>query len=174
MAKRLIQLSAAIDRVLTGVVVAFLAILVLVVLLQVFARYGLSSPPAWTEEAARYAMIWAGLLGATMSFKRRFDPALFTGGTGGSPVITRLSAIVRSLAVLLYFAPILLFCLVGADGRLERGFLYRHTHLMADMLPFPTIFVAMAVPLMIIAILVHLAAGWVGAVPLAAPPIEDE
>ena len=31
--------------------------------IQVVARYVFSEPPGWTEEGARYAMVWSGLLG---------------------------------------------------------------------------------------------------------------
>ena len=39
-------------------------------------RYVFSSPPVWTEDVARYAMVWTGLLGATLSFKTRSDAVL--------------------------------------------------------------------------------------------------
>ena len=32
---------------------------------QVIARYALNAPPIWTEELARRAMVWAGMLGAS-------------------------------------------------------------------------------------------------------------
>ena len=97
--------STALDRVAS--VLAGVAIVVLVgaVMLQVVARYMFSQPPAYTEELARYAMIWAGLIG---------------------------------------------------------GFLLRHSRTMADALPFSTVWVAVAVPLMIVLILIHLVARWCG------------
>jgi len=72
-------LSNGIDRLAGAAAMVFLVVLVAVVMIQVLARYVLNAPPPWTEELARYAMIWAGLMGATLSFKRRFDPALFSG-----------------------------------------------------------------------------------------------
>lgn len=154
--------STALDRVAS--VLAGVAIVVLVgaVMLQVVARYMFSQPPAYTEELARYAMIWAGLIGATMSFKRRFDPALFNGVTKG-PIWMRLGALLlQSLVVLVYLLPILWYVVFGPGMNPARGFLLRHSRTMADALPFSTVWVAVAVPLMIVLILIHLVARWCG------------
>ncbi|WP_236627445.1 TRAP transporter small permease, partial [Sulfitobacter sp. HI0027] len=64
----MIRFSDTLDKV--AMVLSGIAIVVLVgaVILQVVARYVFSQPPAYTEELARYAMIWAGLIGASMSF----------------------------------------------------------------------------------------------------------
>jgi len=56
----------------------FLCLMVLFVTIQIVARYVLSDAPAWTEEAARYAMTWSALLAATCAFHDRVDPVLVT------------------------------------------------------------------------------------------------
>lgn len=160
--RNIVRLSDGLDRVVRWATVGFLVVLVAVVLLQVIARYVFASPPAWTEEIARYAMIWAGLLGATMSFKRGFDPALFGEYHSASPAIRLAARIGRSLPVLVYLLPILLFCFIGANMTFERSFLVRHSRSMADAFDFPTLLVAISVPIMIFTILVHLAARWCG------------
>lgn len=158
----IIRLSDGLDRVMRLATIGFLALLVSVVILQVVARYVFASPPAWTEEIARYAMIWAGLLGATMSFKRGFDPALFGDFRSGNRFVLFAAKLGRTLPVLIYLLPILLFCFVGANMTVERSFLVRHSRSMADAFDFPTLLVAIAVPIMIVTILVHLAAQWCG------------
>ena len=47
------------------------AILSVVVLLQVFFRYVLNFPLAWSEELARFLLIWIVLLGAAIGIKRK-------------------------------------------------------------------------------------------------------
>lgn len=47
------------------------AILSVIVLLQVVFRYVLNSPLAWTEEMARFLLIWIVLLGAAVGVKRK-------------------------------------------------------------------------------------------------------
>ncbi|MGO4839701.1 TRAP transporter small permease, partial [Rhizobiaceae sp. 2RAB30] len=71
-----VALSARIDRVCLFLAKAALVGMVCVIMLQVISRYGLRQPPAWTEELARYLMVWGGLLGATAAFRRATDPAV--------------------------------------------------------------------------------------------------
>jgi len=158
----IVRLSDGLDRIMRLATIGFLIALVSVVILQVIARYVFASPPAWTEEIARYAMIWAGLLGATMSFKRGFDPALFGDFRSRNRFVLFAAKLGRSLPVLIYLLPILLFCFIGANMTVERSFLVRHSRSMADAFDFPTLLVAIAVPIMIVTILVHLAAQWCG------------
>ena len=156
-----LALSRGLDRVASVVTVVALAVLVGAVMLQVVARYAFQQPPSWTEELARYAMIWAGLIGATLSFKRRFDPALFHGAPS-SPWLSALAGAVQSLVVLVYLLPILWHSFFGPGANFARGFLLRHSRTTADAMDFSTLWVAIAVPLMIVVILVHLVARWAG------------
>jgi TRAP-type C4-dicarboxylate transport system permease small subunit len=56
---------------LTSALVAGLtALMVGIVLLGVFTRYFLNDPPAWTEEAARYTLIWLSWLGGGLALRR--------------------------------------------------------------------------------------------------------
>jgi TRAP-type C4-dicarboxylate transport system permease small subunit len=48
----------------------FVALLSLLVLIQVVFRYALDLPLFWTEESARYCLVWASLLGAGVGLKR--------------------------------------------------------------------------------------------------------
>ncbi|MDE0782571.1 MAG: TRAP transporter small permease [Planktomarina sp.] len=166
MAELILAASNAVDHWVQRITAMFLVILVGLVLLQVVARYIFNSPPIWTEELSRYAMIWAGLLGATISFKQKFDPSLIQAKTTGR-LLKLAKKIVSSLAVLIYLIPILWYCVYGPKTNLQRGFLYRHMNTSADVMSFPTIFVAIAVPFAVLVILLHLAARW-------AEPIEPK
>ncbi len=53
-----------IDRYIANFLAFILAFMVLNVLWQVFTRFVLSNPSSFTDELARYLMIWVGLLGA--------------------------------------------------------------------------------------------------------------
>ncbi len=156
----ILLLSDRLDRGIRWVTMTFLVLLVGLVVLQVVARYLFASPPAWTEEMARYAMIWSGLLGATMSFKRRFDPALFDGLAPSSRGLALIMRIARALPVLVWLVPILVFCFVGANLSVERSFLVRQTRMTMDAFDAPMILVGIAVPIMIVTILIHLMARW--------------
>ena len=43
----------------------------ILVLIQVFSRYVLNSPVAFTEELVRYSLIWTGFIGAAYAFSTR-------------------------------------------------------------------------------------------------------
>lgn len=160
MRRAVIGLSDLVDAVLTRIATIALALLVGVVLLQVVARYVFFQPPIWTEEISRYLMIWAGLLGATMAFKRFFDPAIFQPKVTETTRIVILS--VQSVAVLLFVLPALFYCFFGPGLRVARGFLTRHTRTYSETMEFATIWVAVAVPIALAVILLHLAARWAG------------
>lgn len=53
-----------IDRLLSKALVLIMGVMVINVLWQVFTRYILGDPSSFTDELARYLMIWVGVLGA--------------------------------------------------------------------------------------------------------------
>ena len=59
------ELRSKIDRMLEVVLSSLMGFMVLNVLWQVFSRYVLSQPSSFTDELARYLLIWIGLLGAS-------------------------------------------------------------------------------------------------------------
>ena len=65
--RNLLQL---LDRALFGAIALLLIAMVADVSWQVFARYILGDPPAWTEEVARYIFTWQIFLGAALAFGR--------------------------------------------------------------------------------------------------------
>lgn len=58
------RIKAGVDRLLGGAVAAVMGVLILDVLWQVFTRFVLRDPSSFTDELARYLLIWVGLLGA--------------------------------------------------------------------------------------------------------------
>ncbi len=58
------KIRKSIDRIIYGVLTVLMAVMVINVLWQVLSRYIFTSPSSWTEELARYLLIWIGLLGA--------------------------------------------------------------------------------------------------------------
>jgi TRAP-type C4-dicarboxylate transport system permease small subunit len=99
-------LSAVINRYCLATAAAFMLVMLAAVGLQVVARYVFFSPPSWTEELARYCMIWAGYLGATVSFYRREDPVLMGRRNIRAGTLSVFYVLVRNIAVLLFIVPI--------------------------------------------------------------------
>lgn len=137
------------------------ALMFFTVMLQVIARYVFSNPPVWTEDVARYAMVWTGLLGATLSFKTREDAVLMDSVFPKRPQIMGLIAdVIQSAAILTFVLPVVYFCFVGLRGGFAKGYLARQAGLTADTLGIPMVWISVSVPIALIIILIHLAARW--------------
>ena len=58
------KFRAIVDKILSRVLIVIMGVMVINVLWQVFSRYFLGEPSSFTDELARYLMIWVGILGA--------------------------------------------------------------------------------------------------------------
>ena len=130
----------------------FIALLVLVVF-QVVTRYVVHNAPVWTEEVARYCMVWGGLLGATVAFKEGSDPFLVPPPTKGNPLWLSGARILRAMATVAFLGPILYH---------SDKFLLRTWQRSTEALGIPTAFITVAVPLAVVIIFFHLLAQLLG------------
>lgn len=162
MRQAIIQASDALHWLCRWGAIACLGAMLVFVTIQVVARYGFAQPPAWTEELTRFAMVWGGLLGATLAFKTRFDPTLVTVPASKGRVIVVGAALVAALAVLIFVLPVLYYSLFGADWTISRGFVARSIGRTADAVGLSLAWIAAAVPFAMATIVVHLAARLAG------------
>jgi TRAP-type C4-dicarboxylate transport system permease small subunit len=58
------KIRTFVDKIVERLLIAILGIMVLNVLWQVFTRFFTDTPSSFTDELARYLMIWLGILGA--------------------------------------------------------------------------------------------------------------
>jgi len=72
----LYRFRKVIDRVLAVSVSAVMTILLFVVVWQVFTRYILNDPSSYTDELARYLLIWVALLGAAYATGQKLHLAI--------------------------------------------------------------------------------------------------
>ncbi|MEM5493033.1 TRAP transporter small permease subunit [Hoeflea sp. AS16] len=157
-AQWLTRLSAGLNSIaLWGAVLALL-MMVFAASWQVVARYVFEAPPIWTEELARRAMVWTGMLGASCAFYAGTDPTLFPamrlrrGGAGAA------LAVIRACGVLAFAIPILWYSVFNARMDAARGFLGRSLARQAEMLDVSMVWFTAAVPIAFLLILVHLSA----------------
>lgn len=125
---------------------------------QVIARYALSQPPSWTEELARFSMVWAGLLGASCAFRMRSDPSLFPDMQDLVGTTGKVLTILRTVGVLTFITPILWYSLFGPNMNLARGYLARLAGRQAETMDLPMIVFGIAIPISFGLILLHLVA----------------
>lgn len=99
-----------IDKFLAAALTVLMAAMVLDVTWQIFTRYATASPSSWTEEVARFLLIWIGLLGAAWAYRKRAHLGL-------SYLVEKQSAAMQQkLAVFGYLASALFALLVMVYG----------------------------------------------------------
>ncbi len=72
----MLTVKNALDTALAWSLIFLMGLLVVDVLWQVFSRYVLSNPSSFTEELARFLLIWVGLLGAAYASGRHMHLAV--------------------------------------------------------------------------------------------------
>lgn len=64
------------DFILSKAIIIIMALMVINVLWQVFTRFILQDPSSYTEELARYSLVWLGILGASYVAGQRMHLAI--------------------------------------------------------------------------------------------------
>jgi TRAP-type C4-dicarboxylate transport system permease small subunit len=70
------RIRSGIDQILKWMVIALMGVMVLNVLWQVFTRFVLRDPSSYTEELARYLLVWVGLIGAAYAASQKMHLAI--------------------------------------------------------------------------------------------------
>ncbi len=65
-----------VDKVLETILIVLMAVMVINVLWQVFSRFILQAPSSFTDELARFLLIWVGVLGATLASGKKLHIAI--------------------------------------------------------------------------------------------------
>ena len=105
------RLSRGLNDLVEKMIAAVTGLMVAIVAAQVFARYVLNHSLFWSEELARYLLVWLAVLGATAAYRRGLHPGLdlFSGRLG--PAAARALRICTGLICLFFF---LLLIIQGA------------------------------------------------------------
>ena len=69
MQEKQLKLFSWLDKFEIGAVTLLLSAMTVVVFLQIFFRFVIKGPLPWSEELARYLMVWAVFIGASMGAK---------------------------------------------------------------------------------------------------------
>ncbi|USQ80586.1 TRAP transporter small permease [Ornithinimicrobium faecis] len=109
-------IKKGLDRVLQGASVVLFALLVVVVVWQVFTRQVLNSPSAWTEELARYTFVWVGLFATALVFSERGHIAVDFVVTKFSTKPRKVVAVVVQLAIIFFALAVLVYGGVRASN----------------------------------------------------------
>jgi len=145
----LVRLSADLNRICWVLAGLFMVAMLFSVGLQVVARYIFFSPPSWTEELARYCMVWAGLLGATVAFHRQEDPVLAAVPRPDARWLAFSLALIRASAVVIFLLPVLYWSPVIVGHHMAR---------LTESMKITSGYIFLVVPLFSAVILIHLLA----------------
>lgn len=97
-------------RKATEAIIIFLfVIMVFVVFLQVVARYVFNSPPAWTEELARYCQVWIIILTSSICIRKGSHLAVDYLSHRMSPTLSVFINVFISFLVAIYVAVVTVF-----------------------------------------------------------------
>lgn len=102
MASLEIRMRKIIDNILGKTLVTIMAVMVINVLWQVFSRYITGNPSSFTDELARYLMIWVGLLGAAYAAGRGLHVAIDVLPMRASPKTQLLLSRIVSVLIMLF------------------------------------------------------------------------
>lgn len=95
-------LIQTVDRLLSTVLVLCMAGLVLNILWQVASRFLLNDPSSFTEEIARFLLIWIGLLGGCYAYRQNSHLGLDLVTEAMSPGTRRTTQIIVKVVTILF------------------------------------------------------------------------
>lgn len=96
------KLKKGMNYILSRIAAILLVAMTALVIYQVFTRYVLNNPAAFTEETVRYLLIWTGFIGAAYAFSTRQHMALVFLRDKMSPMNKKLLVTGTDILVLLF------------------------------------------------------------------------
>lgn len=108
------EVRAKVDKLLGKTLVLIMSVMVVNVLWQVFTRYVTGDPSSFTDELARYLMIWIGVLGAAYVSGKNMHVAIDIVPTRSRAKTRKRLKIIVTLLVILF----VLFAFVIGGSRL--------------------------------------------------------
>ena len=142
----LIKSDARLNSGLLWTASGLLCLMVILVMIQIVARYVLQDAPPWTEEGARYCMVWSALLAATCAFYEGADPALVKVDADSPPRLQRAVSLARFACVLAFSGTLLVY---------SPGMILRSSLRQSEALGVNLSLVTLVVPVFALVILFH-------------------
>jgi TRAP-type C4-dicarboxylate transport system permease small subunit len=140
------RMSITINRTAEIALLVIISVMACVVFVEVLFRYALMLPLFWTEEFARYCLVWSSLLGASVALKRGEHIAV-------TFFVHRLPRGVAPQAALIVSASIVLFLAVIFWGGIHLVILTRHQ--LSPAMRIPMSWPYLAIPISSFIMLLH-------------------
>lgn len=131
------RIRESVNRSVDWITISLLVILIVIVALQVFFRYVLSSSLGWSEELARFLFIWVVFLGAEMTLRNKAHIAF-------DSLFQKLQGLGRLLLSLLINGIIIVFAIILFVSGME---LFQSVDRPSSALRIPMNYVYVIVPI---------------------------
>jgi TRAP-type C4-dicarboxylate transport system permease small subunit len=138
--------STIINRIAETALLVIISVMACVVFVEVLFRYALMLPLFWTEEFARYCLVWSSLLGAGVALKRGEHIAV-------TFFVDRIPGGMRPQAAFLVSIFIALFLIVILWGGVHLVILTRHQ--LSPAMRIPMAWPYLAIPISSLIMLIH-------------------
>lgn len=144
MAKRLLDI---INGVIKWVLIIMFIAMVIVVFLQVLFRFVLNQPLAWTEEMARYLLVWLTFLGAGYGMSVKAHPSIELLYEKTSGLVKKGLTIISAALIVFFFWQII-------DSSLE--FISRSMAQKSPALQIPMGYIYYVIPISSVLFIINL------------------
>src|SRR5690606_20892497 len=105
----LAKLDNALLAVLRTGVALIMAVTTVCVILQVYFRYVLNAPLPWSEELARYAMVWGAFIGGPLAIRTGMNVGITFVTDRLPPALQRAALVINSLVVIVFLAGMVVY-----------------------------------------------------------------
>ena len=129
-----------IDKILGNLLIVIMGVMVINVIWQVFTRFVVGTPSSFTDELARYLMVWLGILGAAYVSGRNMHVAIDVLPQKASNKTQKKLKIVVYVLIILFA----LFAMVIGGSRLV--YITYVLDQQSPALQIPLAFVYLAIP----------------------------
>jgi TRAP-type C4-dicarboxylate transport system permease small subunit len=140
------RMSTIINRIAETALLVIISVMACVVFVEVLFRYALMLPLFWTEEFARYCLVWSSLLGAGVALKRNEHIAV-------TFFVDRIPGGMGPQAAFFVSVFIALFLIVIFWGGIHLVILTRHQ--LSPAMRIPMAWPYLAIPISSLIMLIH-------------------
>lgn len=117
-------MRSTIDTIIKNTLVILMGLLVIDVVWQVFTRYVMGSPSTFTDEVARFLLIWVSLLGAAYASGKHMHLSIDMLSERLNPTNRKRLSILINLIIIAFVAAVLV---VGGSMLVYYTYVYQQT-----------------------------------------------
>lgn len=115
------QLDAIVRKIEEIITIVCFSAMSIITLVAVFFRYVLNSPITWSEEAARYLMVWGICIGISIATEKKAHLGIDVFVSFAPPKVRRVLEIVSGVLLTLVYIMVLALSVLFVSSALKLG-----------------------------------------------------